>query len=68
VIRAVDFIVVSRPGYTCPTPDGARVQALETLALVISSSEIRRRLEAGGEVPELHPEVFGYIRQHGLYR
>lgn len=68
VIRAVDFIVVSRPGYTCPTPDGARVHLLETLALVISSSEIRRRLEAGGEVPELHPAVFRYIREQGLYR
>ncbi len=68
VIRAVDFIVASRPGYTCPTPGGARVHFLETLALGISSSEIRRRLESGGDVPELHPEVFRYIRQQGLYR
>lgn len=67
VIQAVDFIVVSRPGYSCPSPEGARVQWLETLALGISSSEIRRRLESGEEVPELHPEVYRYIRKHGLY-
>lgn len=68
VIRAVDFIVVSRPGYSYPAPDGARVHRLETLALEISSSEIRRRLEAGGDAPELDARVRGYIREHGLYR
>jgi nicotinate-nucleotide adenylyltransferase len=68
VIRVVDFIVVSRPGYSCPVPPGARVHSLETLALVISSSDIRRELESGGAVPELHPDVLRYIQQHGLYR
>ncbi len=68
VLTAVDFIVVSRPGYDYPIPPNARVHRLETLALVISSSEIRRMLESGGAVPELHPQVLAYIQAHSLYR
>ncbi|MCS7042791.1 MAG: nicotinate-nucleotide adenylyltransferase [Bryobacteraceae bacterium] len=68
VIAMVDFIVVSRPGYELCIPEGARVHRLETLALPLSSSEIRRQLESTGEAEGLHPEVLAYIRRHGLYR
>jgi len=68
VLAAVDFIVVSRPGYDYPIPSGARVHRLETLALVISSSEIRRKLDSGEPVKELHPAVFEYIQARHLYR
>lgn len=68
VLRAVEFIVVSRPGYELKIPEGARVHRLETLALPLSSSEIRRQLETEGAAEGLHPEVLAYIRAHGLYR
>ncbi|MGD0580936.1 MAG: nicotinate-nucleotide adenylyltransferase, partial [Bryobacteraceae bacterium] len=47
VLAAVEFIVVSRRGYVYPVPAGARIHRLETLALPVSSSEIRRTLEQG---------------------
>jgi nicotinate-nucleotide adenylyltransferase len=68
VIRAVDFIVVTRPGHDYITPHGARVHRLDTLALPISSSDIRTKLTSGAAVPELEPAVFDYIVTHGLYR
>jgi len=67
VVRAVEFIVVSRPGYSYPAPAGATVHRLETLALHVSSSDIRARLAAGAAVDELTPEVLAYIRLHHLY-
>lgn len=67
VLQAVEFLVVSRPGYDYPVPAGARVHRLETLALVISSSEIRRKLDDGESVAELAPGVLRYIRDHRLY-
>lgn len=68
VLRAVEFIVVSRPGYPLKIPEGARVHRLETLALPLSSSEIRRQLETEGAAEGLDPDVLAYIRAHGLYR
>ena len=68
VIRAVEFIVVTRPGHVYTSPKGAIVHRLETLALPVSSSEIRQAL-AGGESPEDLPhEVVAYIQNHNLYR
>ncbi|MBI5281242.1 MAG: nicotinate (nicotinamide) nucleotide adenylyltransferase [Candidatus Solibacter usitatus] len=67
VLAAVEFIVVSRPGYHYPVPPSARVHPLETLALVISSSDIRRKLDSGENVDELPADVLAYIRQHRLY-
>ncbi len=68
VVREAEFIVVARPGGEYETPPGARVQRLDTLALDVSSSEIRARLAAGETPPELPPAVAAYIREHGLYR
>jgi len=68
LVRLTEFIVVTRPGHQYTAPDGARVHRLDTVALPISSSEIRRRL-ALGEVPaDLPPEVVAYIAEKGLYR
>lgn len=68
VVREVEFIVVSRPGHDYGVPPGARVQRLDTLALPVSSSEIRARLAAGEMPSELPPPVAAYIRDHALYR
>jgi nicotinate-nucleotide adenylyltransferase len=68
VVGAVEFIVVARPGHIIAPPPNARVHRLETLALPVSSSEIRRTL-LRGEVPaEVPASVLDYIRQHQLYR
>jgi len=67
VIRAVQFIVVSRPGHRYAVPQGAIVDRLETVALPISSSEIRRRLAAGDDQVEVPAAVREYIRARGLY-
>ena len=68
VIRAVEFIVVSRPGHCYASPPGAAVHRLETMDLPVSSSEIRRRLAAGDDRVEVPAAVLDYIRARGLYR
>ena len=68
VIDLADFIVVSRPGHPCANPAGARIERLETLALDVASSDLRRRLAAGESPRELPPAVLEFIRQNGLYR
>jgi nicotinate-nucleotide adenylyltransferase len=67
VFGAVEFIVVTRPGHDYSAPAGAVVHRLDTLALPVSSSEIRRKLGAGLEPEELDPGVVAYIRRHSLY-
>lgn len=67
VIAAVDFIVVTRPGHHYRTPEGARVHRLDTLALSISSSEIRQALVDGRMPAEVPAAVWAYIQDHGLY-
>jgi len=67
VIAETGFIVVTRPGHDYSTPDGARVRRLDTLALPVSSSDIRARLAAGELPAELPPRVADYIRARGLY-
>ncbi|MBZ5606392.1 MAG: nicotinate-nucleotide adenylyltransferase [Acidobacteriia bacterium] len=68
VVAAVEFIVVARPGHRYTTPPGAGVHRLETLALPVSSSEIRQQLARGERPPELPAKVTDYIRSRGLYR
>jgi nicotinate-nucleotide adenylyltransferase len=68
LVRLTEFIVVTRPGHQYATPPGARVHGLETVALPVSSSEVRRKL-ATGEIPaELPPSVGRYIVERGLYQ
>jgi len=68
LLKLTDFIVVTRPGHQYETPAGARVHRLDTLALPVSSSEIRQQLAAGKVPPELPAEVAGYIVDNGLYQ
>ena len=67
VVRSVTFLVVTRPGHHYEIPEGAAVEPLETVALPVSSSEIRQKLASGEAVDELPPAVLKYIREHGLY-
>lgn len=67
VLQMVEFLVVTRPGHRYRIPEGARVERLETLALPVSSSEIRRKLAAGWRVEELPEAVQDYIQQNRLY-
>jgi len=67
VLAGVEFIVVARPGYGRPAPPGARVHWLETVALPISSSEIRQHLASGAASGDLPAAVLAYIAAHGLY-
>jgi nicotinate-nucleotide adenylyltransferase len=68
LLRITDFIVVTRPGHQYTAPPGARVHRLDTVALPVSSSEIRKLLAAGQIPPELPSPVAAYITNKGLYR
>jgi len=67
VIRAVEFIVVARPGHEIIGPPGARVHRLESVELPISSSDIRDALARGESPAELPPAIARYIRDRRLY-
>lgn len=67
LVRLTDFIVVTRPGHDYTVPAGARVHRLETIAIPVSSSDIRRKLAQGEATPELPAAVADYIVQKGLY-
>lgn len=67
VIASVEFIVAARPGHLYVPPAGARVHRLETVALPVSSSEIRKALARGENPPELPQAVANYIRARHLY-
>ncbi len=68
LLRLTDFIVVTRPGHHYTAPAGARVHRLDTVALPVSSSDIRRRLAAGQIPPQLPAAVAKYITGKDLYR
>ena len=67
LMRLVTFIVAARPGREYHVPDSAHVIRLDSLALPVSSSEIRSRLAAGEPTPELPRRVLRYIEARGLY-
>ena len=67
VMALVEFIVVTRPGHDYRTPEGARVRRLDTLALPVSSTELRRELAEGALPEELPVKVLAYIRERHLY-
>ncbi|MGI8745551.1 MAG: nicotinate-nucleotide adenylyltransferase [Bryobacteraceae bacterium] len=67
VVRLTDFIVVTRPGHIYDAPPGARVHRLDTLALPVSSSEIRTKLSKGEIPAELPSQVAEFIVQRRLY-
>ena len=68
LIELTDFIVVTRPGHVYDCPPGTRVHRLDTVALPVSSSEIRVQLSRGKVPAELPGAVAEYIVQKGLYR
>lgn len=67
VVRQVAFIVVTRPGHHYRTPPGTTVYRLNTLAMPVSSSDIRASLAAGKVSSELPPAVMDYIQENRLY-
>jgi len=67
LVRETEFIVVTRPGHEYQAPPGARVHRLDTVALPVSSSEIRRELAAGQIPSELPAAVANYIVERRLY-
>jgi nicotinate-nucleotide adenylyltransferase len=67
VVQMVEFVVVSRPGHQYEIPEGAKVHRLDTLALPVSSSEIRAALARGEKPIGLPDKVYDFIRQRGLY-
>ncbi len=68
VLRAVTFVVVSRPGHVYDVPSGARVHRLDSLSLGVSSSRIREALASGQDSSEVPAQVLKYIRHNGLYK
>lgn len=68
VVREVEFIVVSRPGFAYDVPPGARVLRLDALSLPVSSSAIRAAVAAGATPSDLPSPVLEHIRERGLYR
>jgi nicotinate-nucleotide adenylyltransferase len=68
LVRLTEFIVVTRPGHQYATPPGARVHRLETVAMPVSSSEIRNELAKGVIPVDLPTAVRHYISQHKLYQ
>ncbi len=67
VVREVSFIVVTRPGHHYQAPPGSTVFRLETVALPVSSSDLRDRLAVGQEPAEIPVPVMQYIKANGLY-
>jgi len=68
VIRLVEFIVVTRPGFNYDAPPDCVVHELTGLDLPVSSSEVRDGIAAGMTDVPVPDAVFHYIRQHGLYQ
>ncbi len=81
LIDACNLSTMFRAG--CSPPDFAKFEdiwglgrveklqrnIIQTSLIDISSTEIRSRLAAGGDVSDmLHPAVADYIHQHGLYQ
>jgi nicotinate-nucleotide adenylyltransferase len=67
VIRLTSFIVVTRPGHEYTTPPGARVHRLDTVALPVSSSEIRQQLAKRIAPADLPAAVAQFIIERHLY-
>jgi len=67
VARQVIFLVVSRPGYSFASPESVSAERLDTTQMDISSSAIRRRLQAGESPADVPPQVLAYIAEHRIY-
>ena len=67
MLALTEFLVVTRPGHRYRVPKGARVRALDGIAMLASSSGIRNHLAAGEPAPEIPKAVRAYIEEHSLY-
>jgi nicotinate-nucleotide adenylyltransferase len=67
VFSLVTFIVLSRPGHEFEHPAGAQMLPLETLAMDISSSDIRARIADGQQSVPVPPAVLDYILMNDIY-
>jgi nicotinate-nucleotide adenylyltransferase len=67
VARSVRFIVVSRPGYSYDAPAGTKVDRLDELELITSSSGLRKHLNSTNAEVDAPRGVIEYIRFHRLY-
>jgi nicotinate-nucleotide adenylyltransferase len=76
LLQFAQWIVVSRPGFSLAdlaplaltAEQRMSVHLLEGVHEAVSASEVRERLEAGLDCASfLTPEVYSYIREHGLY-
>lgn len=65
---AVDVGIIRRPGSRPAAPAPFRATMVDMPLLEVSSSELRRRVRAGGSIDVLTPPaVVDYIRERGLY-
>ncbi len=70
LMRAVEFIVVGRPGWKYAVPGGARVHRMDTLELPVSSTKIREQLARGSgwrSCRRRWRSIFGRMRCTGSY-
>lgn len=71
LVHQIGFILVQRPGYEWSWPGipGLRLYPVTNPEMPVSSTEVRRRLEAGKPIRGLvPPAVEAYIARHHLYR
>jgi len=67
IIKMVDFVVVSRPGYKTTEFPGIRIMSIPTPD--ISSTALRRRIKSGFSIRGLVPgAVSRYIHKRGFYK
>ena len=67
VVRGVRFLVVSRPGHVYQSPDGVEFDRIDDIEVPVSSSEIRRALQARQIPAGLPAAVLDYAVSHALY-
>ncbi|WP_405342453.1 nicotinate-nicotinamide nucleotide adenylyltransferase [Fibrobacter sp.] len=77
LLRDIELIVFARNGYPKPDMEAHKAKGYADLLWlgpeegfegVYSSTAIRKALLCGDEPKGLHPKVYEYIKQHGLYR
>jgi nicotinate-nucleotide adenylyltransferase len=67
-MQLAEWIVVSRPRFSLPTTQPARVHLLDGVCEDVSATGLRERLRSGEDCSELLPPlVLRYIRGHHLY-
>jgi nicotinate-nucleotide adenylyltransferase len=74
ILERASLLVAQRPGYEVdPPPEfegrNAPIEGLEIPAIDVSSTDVRRRIEADEDLGErVSPAVRAYLQDHALYR